>query len=61
MYVEKISYDTDKEAIDVARQMNTNKIQTHKAIVYKCPKCHKWHIGRLSKVLTEKDKKKIRK
>jgi predicted CXXCH cytochrome family protein len=58
VYVEKRSYDTDKEAIEIARQMNTNEIQIHKAIAYKCLKCHKWHVGRTSKILTEKDKKR---
>lgn len=57
VYIQKKAYDTDKEAIEVARIMNCNNSQIHKAVAYKCPKCGKWHVGRNKSVLSEKDKK----
>ena len=53
---EKVGYSTDKEAIERARVMNCRKDTIHKLVVYKCPICQKWHIGRSKKVLTEKER-----
>ncbi len=57
VYIPKKAYDTDKEAIEVARMMNCKHKQIHKAVAYKCPKCGKWHVGRNTSILTDKDKK----
>ena len=53
---EKIGYSSDKEAIEMARVMNCREHTIHKLVAYKCPVCQKWHIGRSSKVLTEKER-----
>ena len=60
VYVKKAAYDTDKDAIEAARRLNLNVQQIHKAVAYKCPKCHKWHVGRNRTVLTDKDRKHYR-
>lgn len=57
----KKAYDTDKQAIAEARSLNLNEKQIHKVIAYKCSICHKWHIGKSNKVLTEKDVKRYKK
>lgn len=51
----KQKYDTDKEAIEEARKLNCLPETIHKVVAYKCITCGKWHIGRTSKVLTEKE------
>lgn len=61
IYKDKIKYDTDKEAIEEAIRMNCMDKTIHKNVAYKCPTCGKWHIGRNKTVLTEDEKKKIRK
>lgn len=58
---EKIAYETDKEAIEKAREMNLRPQTIRKVVAYKCDTCHKWHIGRTSKCLTEKDREHYRK
>lgn len=60
VYMKKVAYETDKEAIEAARKMNTNPRQIHKAVAYKCPLCFKWHVGRNHTVLTDKDKAKYK-
>ena len=57
----KRAYDTDKQAIAEARSLNLSEKQIHKAIAYKCSICHKWHIGKSNKVLTEKEVERYRK
>lgn len=49
-----------KQAIAEARSLNLSEKQIHKAVAYKCSVCHKWHIGKSNKVLTEKDVKKYK-
>lgn len=56
----KQKYDTDKEAIEEARKLNCLPETIHKVVAYKCITCGKWHIGRTSKVLTEKEKEHYR-
>lgn len=57
----KKSFDSEKDALDAARTMNASGKMIHKAIIYKCPVCFKWHVGRSWKELTEKDKRKAEK
>lgn len=52
----KICYDTDKEAIEVARRINLKEKTIHKMVAYKCDVCHLWHIGKSRRILTEKDR-----
>lgn len=56
----KKSYDTEKEALSVARFLNLQPNIIHKMIVYKCIKCGKWHIGHNGSILTEEERNKIR-
>lgn len=57
VYTKKVAYDNDGDAIEAARRLNTNIRQIHKAVAYKCPECHKWHVGRNHTILTDKDRK----
>lgn len=55
--IPKVSYETEKEALTVARFLNTKQNIIHKMIIYKCIECGKWHIGSSRKEITEKDRK----
>lgn len=54
--IEKKQYETELDALTVARFINTQPDAIHKSIAYKCIKCGKWHIGTTDKELTEKDR-----
>ena len=58
---EKKSFETESEALKVARFLNTKEDIIHKMVAYKCEKCDKWHVGSNNTVLTEKDRKKYKK
>lgn len=58
--IEKKAYNTDKEAILKARELNCDPRRIHKLIAYKCDTCHKWHIGRSQTPMTEKERKRYR-
>ena len=60
MYAKK-SYGTEREALNIARFLNTQPNIIHKMIVYKCIKCGKWHIGNNGSVLTDEEREKIKK
>ena len=62
VYKQKLSFDTDVEAIAYAKKMNQINVDKliRKLIAYKCPKCHKWHVGRTFATLSEKEREKIR-
>lgn len=53
---EKKSFDTEQEALKMARFLNTKDNIIHKMVAYKCVKCGKWHVGSNHTVLTDKDK-----
>lgn len=55
-FIPKKSYETEKEAINVARYMNTQEHIIHKMVAYKCAECGKWHIGRNSTELSNEDR-----
>lgn len=57
MKVAKKSFDTEKDALKVARYLNTQEHIIHKMVSYKCETCGKWHVGRNSTELTEEDRK----
>ena len=57
----KKSYETEKEALRIARFLNTKENIIHKMIAYKCSTCGKWHVGSNDKELTEEDRKHYRK
>lgn len=56
--IEKKPFETEEEALSIARLLNTKDKVIHKMVVYKCEKCGKWHIGRSFKELTPKDREK---
>ena len=57
----KKSYETEKEALKIARFLNTQENIIHKMIAYKCSTCGKWHIGNNGSELTEDDRIHYRK
>ena len=57
----KKSYETEKEALKIARFLNTQENIIHKMIAYKCSTCGKWHIGNNGSELTEEDRLHYRK
>lgn len=57
--VAKKSYETEQEALTVARFLNIQPNVIHKMVAYKCSKCNKWHIGSNNTVLTQEDREKI--
>ena len=60
-FIPKKSYETEKEAINVARYMNTQGHIIHKMVAYKCAECGKWHIGRNSTELSNEDREHYKK
>ena len=61
VYKPKKVFDTDKEAIEYAKMVNKMNADhmIHKQVAYKCPKCGKWHIGRSTTILSEKNREKL--
>ena len=57
--IPKTSYETEKEALNIARNINILPQTIHKFVAYKCSKCGKWHVGRNRTTLTESEKEKI--
>ena len=55
--VDKKSYNTQDEAIEVARFLNTKQNIPYKIVAYKCDLCGKWHIGNNGKKLFDDDRK----
>jgi DNA-directed RNA polymerase subunit RPC12/RpoP len=55
---EKKSFDTEQEALKMARFLNTKENIIHKMVAYKCAKCGKWHVGSNNTVLDEAERKK---
>lgn len=56
----KKSFESEKDAILTCYKLNLKESQTRKLVAYKCCECHKWHIGKNSKILTEEDREEIR-
>lgn len=54
--IPKKSYNTEKEALKIARFLNTKENIIHKMVAYKCSTCGKWHIGSNNSELTEEDR-----
>lgn len=51
--VEKKSFESERDALRMARFLNTKENVIHKMVAYKCNKCGKWHVGSNSTVLTD--------
>ena len=61
VFKKKEPFNTLDEAILEAKRMNCKESTIHKLFAYKCTYCHKYHIGRNSKILSDKDREKYRK
>jgi hypothetical protein len=57
--IKKKGYDSLDEAILQAKIINVHPTVTEKNVPYKCTVCHKYHVGRNGKPITEKYKKKL--
>ena len=53
-YKDKKVFDAHEDAIAACKKLNMKPNRTHKLVSYKCTKCHKYHIGRNGKKITEK-------
>ena len=58
---EKKTFDTEQEALKMARFLNTKENTIHKMVAYKCSECGKWHIGRNKTLLSNKDREEYKK
>ena len=54
----KKKFDTLDKAIEVAKYENSKSEHFSKVVAYKCSVCHKYHIGRNGKTLTQKERDK---
>jgi hypothetical protein len=54
----KKKFDTLDKAIEVAKYENSKSEHLSKVVAYKCSVCHKYHIGRNGKTLTQKERDK---
>ena len=55
-FVAKKSFETELDAVTMARYLNSRDNVIHKMVAYKCRECGKWHIGRNNTELTEDDR-----
>jgi hypothetical protein len=60
-FVAKKSFETELDAVTMARYLNSRENVIHKMVAYKCSKCDKWHIGSNGVLLSEEDKLKYKK
>jgi hypothetical protein len=56
--VPKKAYETELDAVTMARFLNSRENVIHKMVAYKCSKCNKLHIGSNGKLLTEEEREK---
>ena len=56
--IPKKVYETELDAVTMARFLNSRENVIHKMVAYKCSKCNKWHIGNNGRFLTREDKEK---
>lgn len=47
----KEQFETQDDAIDVCKVINNRPKQIHKVVPYKCPVCHKYHVGKNKTVI----------
>lgn len=58
VYKPKRVFDTQDDAIEVAKFVNSRDHVIHKVVPYRCKVCKKWHLGRNGKELKEKERQK---
>ena len=61
VYKPKKAFDTQDEAIEVAKFINSRDNVIHKVVPYRCKICNKYHLGRNGKILKEKERQKHKK
>ena len=59
VYKNKIQYNTEKEALEKAFEINLEKTQIRKVAAYKCKVCGKWHLGRTIKYIDDLERERI--
>lgn len=59
--VPKKNFNTEAEALQMARFLNSRPNTIHKTVAYKCSKCQYWHIGTNGKLLTQEDREEAEK
>jgi hypothetical protein len=59
VYKSKKAFDTLDDAILQCKIENAKSKQISKLVSYKCKECHKYHMGRNGKTLTQKYKDKL--
>jgi len=59
-YKYKKSFDTLDKAIAEAKKQNARDDHDMKLVGYKCTYCHLYHIGRNGKLITPKEKAKLK-
>lgn len=57
-FIPKKAYETELDAVTMARFLNSRENVIHKMVAYKCSKCNKWHIGSNGRLLTKEDREK---
>jgi len=58
VYKPKRAFDTQDEAIEVAKFINSQDHVIHKVVPYRCKVCGKYHLGRNGKILKDKERQK---
>lgn len=58
--IPKKSYETEIDAVTMARFLNSKENVIHKMVAYKCSKCDKWHVGSNGKLLTNEEREKYK-
>ena len=61
VYKPKQAFETQDQAINVAKIINSQDHIIHKVVPYKCKECHKYHLGRNGKILKDKERQKHKK
>lgn len=61
VYKSKQKFDSLDDAITKAKIINSKPYIIHKVVAYKCSKCHKYHVGRNGKELSDKVREKSKK
>ena len=61
IYKPKRAFDTQDDAIEFAKFVNSQDHVIHKVVPYRCSKCHKYHLGRNGKELKDKERNKHKK
>jgi Ser-tRNA(Ala) deacylase AlaX len=59
VYKDKKKFDSLDDAIEACKKVNAQPHRISKLVSYKCKCCHKYHIGRNGKTITDKYRNKL--